>query len=79
MQRLEVSDAVRPIYGSLGVKRLSSLCPAGTSCYTSTDLCKERKLTSTVLPMYIGPLTSVHCVGAECLFSFVRTQLGAQV
>jgi len=22
MQRLEVSDAVRPIYGSLGVKRL---------------------------------------------------------
>jgi len=24
MQRLEVSGAVRPIYGSLGVKRLSS-------------------------------------------------------
>ena len=24
MQRLEVSDAVRPIYGSLGVKRLTS-------------------------------------------------------
>ena len=26
MQRLEVSGAVRPIYGSLGVKRLSSSC-----------------------------------------------------
>jgi len=26
MQRLEVSGAVRPIYGSLGVKRLSSTC-----------------------------------------------------
>jgi len=25
MQRLEVSDAVRPIYGSLGVKRLKSV------------------------------------------------------
>jgi len=25
MQRLEVSGAVRPIYGSLGVKRLSGL------------------------------------------------------
>jgi hypothetical protein len=24
MQRLEVSDAVRPIYGSLGVKRLTA-------------------------------------------------------
>ena len=29
MQRLEVSGAVRPIYGSLGVKRLSSH-PAAT-------------------------------------------------
>ena len=28
MQRLEVSGAVRPIYGSLGVKRLSDLCTA---------------------------------------------------
>jgi len=26
MQRLEVSGAVRPIYGSLGVKRLSITC-----------------------------------------------------
>jgi len=34
MQRLEVSGAVRPIYGSLGVKRLTAL--AGTiskNCY----------------------------------------------
>ena len=27
MQRLEVSGAVRPIYGSLGVKRLSTFIP----------------------------------------------------
>jgi len=26
MQRLEVSGAVRPIYGSLGVKRLINIC-----------------------------------------------------
>jgi len=30
MQRLEVSGAVRPIYGSLGVKRLRSLAKSGT-------------------------------------------------
>ena len=29
MQRLEVSGAVRPIYGSLGVKRLSHEGPEG--------------------------------------------------
>ena len=29
MQRLEVSGAVRPIYGSLGVKRLSLVYYAG--------------------------------------------------
>ena len=26
MQRLEVSGAVRPVYGSLGVKRLTNMC-----------------------------------------------------
>ena len=31
MQRLEVSGAVRPIYGSLGVKRLISFRPVGLS------------------------------------------------
>jgi len=31
MQRLEVSGAVRPIYGSLGVKRLSKALPFGNS------------------------------------------------
>ena len=42
MQRLEVSGAVRPIYGSLGVKRLTggvflmerqpNYCAVGTEC-----------------------------------------------
>ena len=27
MQRLEVSSAVRPVYGSLGIKRLTSIAP----------------------------------------------------
>jgi len=31
MQRLEVSGAVRPIYGSLGVKRLITCYPLGSS------------------------------------------------
>ena len=31
MQRLEVSGAVRPIYGSLGVKRLKLGCQFGRS------------------------------------------------
>ena len=36
MQRLEVSGAVRPIYGSLGVKRLTvvALSPGGSGYFT---------------------------------------------
>jgi len=36
MQRLEVSSAVRPIYGSLGVKRLTAigLSPGGSGYFT---------------------------------------------
>ena len=33
MQRLEVSGAVRPIYGSLGVKRLMKILPVGTELF----------------------------------------------
>jgi hypothetical protein len=48
MQRFEVSGAVRPIYGSLGVKRLTSnnctLCPHCIYVFciylrTNSDLC----------------------------------------
>ena len=41
MQRLEVSEAVRPIYGSLGVKRLI----ACTDCYTVLwpELCVQNR------------------------------------
>ena len=41
MQRLEVSGAVRPIYGSLGVKRLIialELKPTRIVCYTAVQL-----------------------------------------
>ena len=34
MQRLEVSGAVRPLYGSLGVKGLTFKCPARTFTQT---------------------------------------------
>jgi len=36
MQRLEVSGAVRPIYGSLGVKRLIFKCPEGLGDFSGT-------------------------------------------
>ena len=39
MQRLEVSGAVRPIYGSLGVKGLKQLCSLvmfGICCHLCT-------------------------------------------
>ena len=38
MQRLEVSGAVRPIYGSLGVKRLNTLGWYKHSWYKSGNL-----------------------------------------
>ena len=37
MQRLEVSGAVRPIYGSLGVKRLNELKQRITTAVASVD------------------------------------------
>ena len=39
MQRLEVSGAVRPIYGSLGVKRLTE-----DECMKSEDITKSNTL-----------------------------------
>jgi len=40
MQRLEVSGAVRPIYGSLGVKRLKNTVDCGISKYPrESELC----------------------------------------
>ena len=38
MQRLEVSGVVRPIYGSLGVKRLSTELVAGCRLDARGDL-----------------------------------------
>ena len=42
MQRLEVSGAVRPIYGSLGVKRLNktpvALCVTVLKCFVKRSL-----------------------------------------
>ena len=37
MQRLEVSGAVRPIYGSLGVKRLTAAVKHPTPLWLNTD------------------------------------------
>ena len=46
MQRLEVSGAVRPIYGSLGVKGLSMICIFRIevwSCLTENTDCLQNK------------------------------------
>ena len=52
MQRLEVSSAVRPIYGSLGVKRLNETQQAGTSGTTKIPC-----------PLYIAQ----HCADCSFL------------
>ena len=48
MQRLEVSGAVRPIYGSLGVKRLNtrktSVMPDEVGCFPSEMYAKSDSL-----------------------------------
>ena len=47
MQRLEVSGAVRPIYGSLGVKRLITKIILSQS---SPNLCKGRPPAGVTIP-----------------------------
>ena len=49
MQRLEVSGAVRPIYGSLGVKRLMKDCSAHSRVAVGHT---ERNFTLKVNRMY---------------------------
>jgi len=44
MQRLEVSGAVRPIYGSLGVKRLIHLCSVFLTPHLATHSYSSQKL-----------------------------------
>ena len=46
MQRLEVSGAVRPIYGSLGVKRLTHKLQSPPKLYCGTSLVFITTLTS---------------------------------
>ena len=67
MQRLEVSGAVRPIYGSLGVRRLkthhtqkSLLCPRSTE--RTTSMCRFPCL------LHYGPNASLALVGTCSLF-----------
>ena len=47
MQRLDVSGAVRPIYGSLGVKRLIAI----TVSFSLTDVCLSVCLSVSVFPI----------------------------
>ena len=54
MQRLEVSGAVRPIYGSLGVKRLSS-----------GEVVLTWRWSSIVLSCYFGVLCCSFGVGGS--------------
>ena len=43
MQRLEVSGAVRPIYGSLGVKQLRNLSKTELVRYKTVEHCSKRE------------------------------------
>ena len=88
MQRLEVSGAVRTIYGSLGFKRLIQSCSIiiycriinnlrkqlyiGTDC--STNLCTNQSLQVNVPTEYLEPGNVPSLLGAvACLEAFVRS------
>ena len=58
MQRLEVSGAVRPIYGSLGAKRLIILLQ------THSDTCRHNFTTDTFL--FISHTTNVLLFKSRC-------------
>ena len=54
MQRLEVSSAVRPIYGSLGVKRLSKILSLGLFCDCEVLLCVLKTEGSNAFKRFCG-------------------------
>ena len=58
MQRLEVSGAVRPIYGSLGVKRLKVKCVKTIRLHTLST----------------APHTDRQCVSAVCRKEMTKLQ-----
>ena len=70
MQRLEVSGAVRPIYGSLGVKRLINYCLlTGYHCYhvytyslAATVVRKNHKCSALRIFPYLILLVFGNCV-----------------
>ena len=55
MQRLEVSGAVRPIYGSLGVKRLTTL-HTSSSYILQPPQCAENLVADGCPQVYVFPL-----------------------
>ena len=59
MQRLEVSGAVRPIYGSLGVKRLTNLMQK--SCFIISELYSSTCFEHYVLIIRRSKLYRVMC------------------
>ena len=59
MQRLEVSGAVRPIYGSLGVKGLDIHCRAIDCNYPTL------KYISLELRSFFGTIYTIHCSQAD--------------
>ena len=68
MQRLEVSGAVRPIYGSLGVKRLIIyLDRRGTRLQNEElpDLCSPPDIVQIIKPRRMGLWGHVALLGRE--------------
>ena len=75
MQRLEVSGAVRPIYGSLGVKRLTASCTkgvVGSSVITWRErICQQQQQQqhlchSQKVWVWVCCITSVHHFRHAC-------------
>ena len=68
MQRLEVSVAVRPIYGSLGVKQLRSLCKILRTLRSDSPMAAECLLTEhpglfTIAFLTLSTFSGVRTVG----------------
>ena len=71
MQRLEVSGAVRLIYGSLGVKRLRRRVVTLAVITTKFDACADTSCKRAAIPpLYGKPLTYVNMAGQSALCRF---------
>ena len=78
MQRLEVSGAVRPIYGSLGAKRLNGSSVSITAgSIAGTDLFEWRAESSMIFPKFQVPSGNYFHVASIWLAQVRRNHKGS--